>query len=54
MLLAKAAIAHKQNIIINWRNHSKLTKWIDGSVGEALDALSGMWSEDDRTPGEVY
>ena len=50
--LAKAAIAHKQNIIINWRNHSKLTDWIDGNVDEALDALSGMWSEDDRTPGD--
>ena len=50
--LVKAAIAHKQNNIINWRNHSKLTEWIDGNVGEALDALSGMWSEDDRTPGD--
>ena len=50
--LVKAAIAHKQNTIINWRNHSKLTEWIDGNVGEALDALSGMWSEDDRTPGD--
>ena len=49
--LVKTAIAHKQNNIINWRNHSKLTEWIDGDVGEALDALSGMWSEDDRTPG---
>ncbi len=50
--LVKTAIAHKQNNIINWRNHSKLTEWIDGDVGEALDALSGMWSEDDRTPGD--
>ena len=50
--LVKAAIAHPQNKIINWRNHSKLTEWIDGNVGEALDVLSGMWSEDDRTPGD--
>ena len=50
--LAKAAIAHKQNILINWRNHSKLTEWIDANVVEALDALSGVWSEDDRTPGD--
>ena len=50
--LVNAAIAHKQNNLINWRNHSKLTEWIDGNAGEALDALSGMWSEDDRTPGD--
>ena len=50
--LVKAAITHKQNIIVNWRNHSKLTEWIDGNVGEARDALSKMWSEDDRTPGD--
>ena len=50
--LAKAAIAHKQNILINWRNHSKLTEWLDANVGGALDALSEMWSEDDRTPGD--
>ena len=50
--LVKAAIVHKQNTIINWRNHSKLTEWIDGNAAEALDALSGLWSEDDRTPGD--
>ena len=50
--LVMAAIAHKQNNIINWRNHSKLVEWIDGNVGEARDALSAMWSEDDRTPGD--
>ena len=50
--LVKAAITHKQNTIVNWRNHSKLTEWIDGNVGEARDALLKMWSEDDRTPGD--
>lgn len=50
--LVKAAIAHQQNNIINWRNHSKLTEWIEGNMGEARDALSGMWSKDDRTPGD--
>ena len=50
--LVKAAITHKRNIVINWRNHSKLTEWIDGNVGEARDALSGLWSEDDRTPAD--
>ena len=49
--LVKAAITHKKNTIVNWRNHSKLTEWIDGNVDEARDALSEMWSEDDRTPG---
>ncbi len=50
--LVKAAITHKRNIVINWRNHSKLTEWIDGNVGEARDTLSGLWSEDDRTPAD--
>ena len=50
--LVKAAITHKQNTIVNWRNHSKLTGWIDGNGGEAREALSKMWSEDDRTPGD--
>ena len=47
--LVTAAITHKQNNIINWRDQSKLVKWIDGNVGEARDALSEMWSGDDRT-----
>ena len=50
--LVKAAITHKRNIVINWRNHAKLTEWIDGNMGEARDALSGLWSEDDRTPAD--
>ena len=50
--LVKAAITNKQNTIVNWRNHSKLTEWIDGNVGESRDALLKAWSEDDRTPGD--
>ena len=50
--LVKAAITHKKNTIVNWRNHSKLTEWIDGDAGEARDALLKMWSEDERTPGD--
>ena len=48
----KAAITHGKNINIHWRNHSKLTEWIDGNVDEAREALSEMWSERDRTPGD--
>ena len=51
-MMVKAAIAHKENTIINWRNHSKLTEWVDGNVGEARTTLSGIWAEDDRTPGD--
>ncbi|MDE0528163.1 MAG: AAA family ATPase [Truepera sp.] len=50
--LVKAAITHKQNNIINWHNHPKLLEWIDGNEAEAREALSKMWSEDDRTPGD--
>lgn len=50
--LVKVAITHQQNNIINWRNHSKLTGWIDGNAVEAHDALFEIWSEDDRTPGD--
>jgi len=48
----KLAITHQQNNIINWRNHSKLTGWIDDNVAEAHQALFEIWSEDDRTPGD--
>ena len=51
-MLVKAAIAHQQNTIINWRNHSKLTEWVNGNVSEARIALSGIWVEDERTPGD--
>ena len=27
-----AAIRHKSNNIVNWRNHAKLVEWIDGNV----------------------
>ena len=50
--LVTAAIRHKSNNIVNWRNHAKLVEWIDGNMGEARRALSEMWSEDDRTPGD--
>ena len=47
-----AAIRHKSNNIVNWRNHAKLVEWIDGNVEEARRGLSEMWSEDDRAPGD--
>ncbi len=50
--LVKTAITHKKNNIINWRYHSKLTGWVEGNEDEVRDALSEMWSEDDRTPGD--
>ena len=50
--LVKEAIGHKQNNIVDWRNHSRLVEWIDGNVDEARGALSELWSEDDRTPGD--
>ena len=50
--LVMAAIRHKQNTIINWRDQTKLVEWIEGNLDEARDALSGIWSEDDRTPSD--
>ena len=50
--LVKEAIQHKQNNIVDWRNHQKLVEWIDGNEGEARGALSELWSEDDRTAGD--
>ena len=50
--LVKEAIQHRQNNIVDWRLRSKITEWIDGNLGEARDALSAIWSEDDRTPGD--
>ena len=48
--LVTAAIKHKKNNIIHWRDQQpKLVEWIDGNVDAARDALSEMWSEDDRT-----
>ena len=47
-----AAIRHKSNNIVNWRNHPKLVEWIDGNVEEARGALSELWAEDDRTPSD--
>ena len=52
LTLVNAAIRHRQNNIIHWRNQSKLTKWIDDNAAEANSALSELWSEDDRTPGD--
>ena len=48
MTLVNAAIKHKWNNIIHWRNQSKLTKWIDDNAAEASSALSELWSEGDR------
>ena len=50
--LVAAALSHRDNIMLNWRDQRKLKEWIDGNRSEAHDALSEIWSEDDRTPGD--
>ena len=50
--LVVAAIKHNKNNIIHWQAHAKLAAWIDSNADEARDALSGIWTADDRTPGE--
>ena len=52
LTLVNAAIKHKLNNIIHWPNKSKLTEWIDDNAAEANSALSKLWSDDDRTPGD--
>ena len=47
-----AAIRHKSNNIVNWRNNAKLVEWIDGNVEEARRGLSEMWIDGDRAPGD--
>ena len=50
--LVTEAITHRDNSMLNWRDQQKLEKWIDDNEGQAHDALSEIWSEDDRTPGD--
>ncbi len=50
--LVIAAIKHKDNNIIFHVNKSKLTNWIEGNRAEAREALLGMWSQGDRSPGD--
>ncbi len=50
--LVKAAITHRENIIISRFDRPKIEKWIEDHPDEARDALWNMWSEDDRTPGD--
>ncbi len=51
--LVLEAIRHKDNNIIHPRyDQPKLVKWVEGNANEARDALSDVWSEDDRTPGD--
>ena len=50
--LVAAAIKHKDNNIIFYVNKTKLTNWIENNRTEAREALLGMWSEGDRSPGE--
>ena len=50
--LVVAAIKHNKNNLIHWQAQSPLAKWIDSNADEARDALSGIWTSDDRTPGE--
>ena len=50
--LVTAAIKHKHNNLINWRNLNKLKKCIANYPDEVREALREMWSEEDRTPGD--
>ena len=51
--LVLEAIRHKDNNIIHPPyDQPKLVKWVEGNANEARDALSDVWSEDDRTPGD--
>ncbi len=50
--LVTAAIKHKDNNIIFYVNKTKLTNWIENNQTEAREALLGMWSEGDRSPGD--
>ena len=50
--LVKAAITHRKNNIIHRFDQPKLVKWVEDHPGEARDALSEMWSGDDRMPGD--
>lgn len=50
--LVTKAIKHKDNNIIYWDNQRKLTDWIEGNRTEATEALLGMWSQGDRSPGD--
>ena len=50
--LVVAAIKHNKNNIIHWQAHTKLAEWIDGNPDEARDALSGIWTAADQTPGD--
>ena len=50
--LVTAAISHKLNNIVNWRNIQKIEQCIDNHPDAMRDALREMWSEDDRTPGD--
>ena len=50
--LVKAAITHRKNNIIHRFDQPKLVNWVDDHAGEVHEALSEMWSEDERTPGD--
>ncbi len=46
--LVTAAVKHRHNNIIDWRNVDKLKKWFDENQTEARNALLGIWAQDDR------
>ena len=50
--LVTAALRHKRNNIVHYVNKSKLTNWIEANRTEAKEALLGMWSQGDRSPGD--
>ena len=50
--LVRDAINHRENNIIDWRNRREVSKWIEENAAEANSALSELWSQDERTPGD--
>ena len=50
--LVTAAITDKRNNIVFWKARRKLKEWIIDNAAEARRALSEMWREDDRAPGD--
>ena len=50
--LVTKAIKHKDNNIIFHVNKTKLVNWIADDQAKAREALSALWSEGDRLPGD--
>ena len=48
----KEAIRHRRNNIIFHINQAKLAEWMEGNAADAKRALTALWAEGDRTPGD--